>query len=408
MSDEELGAALLQKGSITTDVLQKMRSTQAADVLRVAILWTAGEWSYERRVRIAADLRVPIDITRLLLESARRLPLAFIKSRVGIGATKYSIKHHNDLPLSPTESLALTRVTAATDEVSLADLATKGLSERNSLRSVYALCVAGVLYPGEYQTVLSAPKATVAPKEVKEAAPPVAPIAPDAEVNALFSRLNSAKSHYDVLDVGHASDLTEIKRAYHELARRFHPDRFHQSDLRAQVESAFARIGRAYETLSDAKRRKEYDRSLSSKQEARPVSPSKTAPAPGPTSPGQPEANRAETSFKLGTEALERDQHEAAVRLFAEAATLEPRVAKYRAYYGSALMRNPSLRRTAETELQAALKLEPNNPSFRVMLAELYQQVGLRKRAEQEAMRALAADSTNKPARELLSNLSRK
>jgi Tfp pilus assembly protein PilF len=71
-------------------------------------------------------------------------------------------------------------------------------------------------------------------------------------------------------------------------------------------------------------------------------------------------------------------------------------------------MRNPSLRRTAETELQAALKLEPNNPSFRVMLAELYQQVGLRKRAEQEAMRALAADSTNKPARELLSNLSRK
>jgi Flp pilus assembly protein TadD len=178
--------------------------------------------------------------------------------------------------------------------------------------------------------------------------------------------------------------------------------------LRAQVESAFARIGRAYETLSDQKRRKEYDQSLSSKQEARPVSPSKTAPAPVPTSAGQPEANRAETSFKLGTEALQRDQHEAAVRLFAEAATLEPRVAKYRAYYGSALMRNPSLRRTAETELQAALKLEPNNPSFRVMLAELYQQVGLRKRAEQEAMRALAADSTNKPARELLSNLSRK
>ncbi|HEX3086402.1 MAG TPA: DUF4388 domain-containing protein, partial [Pyrinomonadaceae bacterium] len=193
MSDEELGAALLQKGSITTDVLQKMRSTQAADVLRQAILWTAGEWSYERRVRIAADLRVPIDITRLLLESARRLPLAFIKSRVGVGATKYSIKKLNDLPLSPTESLALSRVAAATDEVSLADLAaTKGLSERNSLRSVYALCVAGVLYPGEYQTVLSGPpKITVAPREVKEAAPPVAPIAPDAAVNALFSRLNA-------------------------------------------------------------------------------------------------------------------------------------------------------------------------------------------------------------------------
>ena len=43
-------------------------------------------------------------------------------------------------------------------------------------------------------------------------------------------------------------------------------------------------------------------------------------------------------------------------------------------------------------ELQAALKIEPNNASFRVMLAELYQQIGLRKRAETEAARALSAE----------------
>ena len=45
-SDEELGAALVQKGTITTAVLQEMRSAQATDVLRVALLWTAGYcWS---------------------------------------------------------------------------------------------------------------------------------------------------------------------------------------------------------------------------------------------------------------------------------------------------------------------------------------------------------------------------
>jgi Tfp pilus assembly protein PilF len=71
-------------------------------------------------------------------------------------------------------------------------------------------------------------------------------------------------------------------------------------------------------------------------------------------------------------------------------------------------MRNPSLRRTAETELQAALKLEPDNASFHLMLAELYQRIGLRKRAEHEALRALSADPANKSARELLSSLASK
>jgi len=43
-----------------------------------------------------------------------------------------------------------------------------------------------------------------------------------------------------------------------------------------------------------------------------------------------------------------------------------------------------------------------------LMLAELYQRIGLRKRAEHEALRALSADPANKSARELLSSLASK
>ena len=408
-SDEELGAALVQKGLIATTVLQDMRSAQATEVLRVALLWTAGHWSFDGRVRVAGDLRVAIDVSRLLLESARHLPLAFIKSRVGSGAATYSVVKRDDIPLSPTEALTLSRVAEAIDQVTLADLASKGLRQEDALRGIYALCVAGVLYPGNYQTALGdAPAISAATKAVKKAVKPIAPKAEEADVSALFARLNSAPTHYDVLNVGRAAELTEIKNAYHDLARRFHPDRFHQSDLRAKVETAFARIGRAYETLSDERRRKDYDKTIASKREAKAAAPAKAQPAEAATNPKQSNANRAKTSFKLGTEALQRKQHEDAIRYLAEAATLEPRVAQYRAYYGSALTRNPNLRRTAETELQAALKLEPNNSEFRVMLAELYQQVGLRKRAEHEAARALNADPTNKSARDLLSNLTRK
>jgi curved DNA-binding protein CbpA len=409
MSDEEVGAALIQQKVITAAQLQGMRLSQVTDVLRVALLWTDGHWSYDRRVRVAGDLRVSIDSGRLLLESARLLPVTFVKSRVGAGAAAYSVAKTSGLPLSPTEALTLSRVTEAGTEVSLIDLAARGLREPDALRGIYGLCVAGALYPADYKTVFSdAPKFTPATKEARPAAKPVAATTPEAELNGLFARLNAAKTHYDVLDVGAAADLSVIKSAYHDLARRFHPDRFHQSDLRAKIESAFARIGRAYETLSDQKRRNEYDKSLVSKPGAKPATTT-TEPTAAPT-PTQKQSSpeRAENSFRLGTEALKRNQHDDAIRHFAEAATLEPRVARYRAYYGSALMRNPSLRRTAESELQAALKLEPNNASFRVMLAELYQQVGLSKRAEHEAVRALTADPKNEGARALLSSLTNK
>ena len=409
LSDEELGDALVQKKVLTSAQLQEMRLAQVTEVLRVALLWTEGHWSYDPRVRVESDLRVAIEVDRLLLECARHIPLPFIQSRVGPGATRYLIADVDDVPLSKTETLTLSRISEAAKEVSCADLATRGLREQDSLRGIYALSVAGVIFAEDYKAVLSdGPKHRAVKEPARKAEAPSGPAVADAEVNALFMRLNSAKTHYEVLDVGRIASLSEIKHAYHDLARRFHPDRFHQSELRSNVESAFARIGRAYETLSDQKRRNDYDKSLASKDDPKAPMPAKAAPVSAPDSAKQPETNRAEASFNLGREALERNRFDDAVRYLAEAALLEPRVARYRAYYGSALMRNPNMRRTAEQELQAALKLEPNNASFRVMLAELYQQIGLRKRAENEAARALSADPANASARALLTNLTSK
>ena len=412
-SDDELAEALIERGIISANEMKEARSEQTSDVLRVALLWTDGEWSYDRRVRVEPELSVSIDVERMLLECARHLPLDFIKARVGVGATSYSVIKSDGVPLSPAEAMTLARVTEAGHEVSPADLAARGLRADDSWRGLYALCAAGFLQAADHETVLSdRPRAARKVRPAKTAVPP-RPTA-EADVDGLFNRLAAANTHYEVLDVPIASNDSEIKNAYHELARRFHPDRFHQSELRAKVESAFARIGRAYETLIDEARRKEYDhtltaRAIGSAPRPSPAPASKVEePLVAPPAQKQAPAERAEASFKLGTAALERNQNDDAVRYLAEAATLEPRVARYRAYYGSALARKPSLRRTAETELQAALKLEPNNASFRVMLAELYQQIGLRKRAETEAARALSADPTNKSARALLSNLTNK
>ncbi|NNE68749.1 MAG: J domain-containing protein [Rhodothermales bacterium] len=65
------------------------------------------------------------------------------------------------------------------------------------------------------------------------------------------------KDYYKILGIGESASADEIKKAYRALARKHHPDR-NQSDTAA--EERFKEIQEAYETLSDAKKRVQYDR----------------------------------------------------------------------------------------------------------------------------------------------------
>jgi molecular chaperone DnaJ len=65
------------------------------------------------------------------------------------------------------------------------------------------------------------------------------------------------RDYYTVLGVAKDADETEIKRAYRELARKFHPD-FNPGD-HAAVER-FKAINEAYAVLSDRQARSRYDR----------------------------------------------------------------------------------------------------------------------------------------------------
>ncbi|MBK9037417.1 MAG: DnaJ domain-containing protein [Myxococcales bacterium] len=62
------------------------------------------------------------------------------------------------------------------------------------------------------------------------------------------------RDYYDVLGVGRQADDGEIKRAYRDLARRYHPD------LNPTGAERFKEINAAYAVLSDARERTRYDR----------------------------------------------------------------------------------------------------------------------------------------------------
>jgi len=67
------------------------------------------------------------------------------------------------------------------------------------------------------------------------------------------------QDYYKVLGVPRDADPAAIKKAYRKLALEWHPDR-HRGDDEEAAEARFKQINEAYEVLSDAEKRKRYDR----------------------------------------------------------------------------------------------------------------------------------------------------
>ncbi|KAA0721031.1 DnaJ -like protein subfamily B member 9 [Triplophysa tibetana] len=68
------------------------------------------------------------------------------------------------------------------------------------------------------------------------------------------------KDYYEILGVPKDASDRQIKKAFHKLAMRYHPDKNKSPD----AEAKFREIAEAYETLSDDKQRQEYDQMRSS------------------------------------------------------------------------------------------------------------------------------------------------
>ena len=449
--DMQLGLELVERGDLSREEFEELLARQALEVLRPALLWTSGTWDFDPRVRLTVEVKSRVEAQELLMECARRLPPEFIAKRFSNAGDEESLSPAsqvtNGLKLLPGEGFVLSRVDGPT---ALSELtAISGMPESETLQALYALVLGGLLsrdgsssqaraFTAEQLTraraVKSAQPRVVPARAAGEAAPlvesaPVAPTpAPDTaetsqrnDVYALFARLDDAENYYQVLDLSRDAEPGEIKRAYHALAKRFHPDRFHKDAnpaLYARVEDTFARISQAYETLKDRRLRIAYDRSLGS-----PVLPSSASQQPQGTRSAKADAEKQsapetaswsrtespaaepEEIYRQGMLALQQGNNALALSYLGEAARKAPQKSLYRAAYGRALSANAQTRHQAEAEFQAAIALDKNNVNYRVMLAKLYSDMEMLRRARGELERALQIDPQNEAARLLLDKL---
>ena len=70
------------------------------------------------------------------------------------------------------------------------------------------------------------------------------------------------KDYYKILGVEKDADAKQLKKSYHSLAFKLHPDRS-PADKQKQYEDKFKEVAEAYEVLSNPKKRAEYDNPMS-------------------------------------------------------------------------------------------------------------------------------------------------
>jgi curved DNA-binding protein CbpA len=330
----------------------------------------------------------------------------------------------------PAESFILSRLDKPLKLEELVSLS--GLPELETHRVLYGLALSDFIIREYWQNAFRTE--TTKPGQVHSGTPAAPTITATTEqsdnwlsasienedLEEFLKRLKAATNHYQVLELPPTANASEIKDTYYAMARRYHPDRFHLKSgtkVHAEISSAFARVTQAYETLTNPNARAGYDHTLERTRQFAEAEGKKTAQArEAGESPedldhdvaaSETGAESAEYSFREGSGALEQGRIRAAIQYLSNAARLEPKEARYRAYYGRALAADENTRRLAENEFQTAIKLEPANAVFRTMLAELYFELKFHRRAQTELDRALSIDPHNTAANLLLRKLAK-
>lgn len=421
--DRRLAAELQNIGKFTKEQIDEFTVAQIEAIMTDALSWTDGTWTFSPLARLREDMKYKVGVTEMLRQYARCLPGSFVFGRFrSMDETFVRTTGKNPANGLMQHEKALLE-TIGENDLSLRQIIDKcGLPENTAIRSLYDLWIGGDVLRMNWNAAIPSQKllairdakvskvrsaavnsAYVAAPEPK---PPVdepkPEIAEELTVEEYLERIDKALTHYETLGVDLKTDAAKIKQTYFRLAKQFHPDRFHRSEpeLAARVQKAFSNIAQAYETLKNPSLRENYDFKM--RKELEKIEKRRAAGLADLPSDAEQKDITARESFQAGFDLLAEDDLAAAIPHLARAVHIDPSNAQYHAYYGQALTADPNSKHKAESELQTAIKMEPENIEFRIMLIEFFIEMDLLKRAEGELVRMLAIKPDHKEAMEML------
>ena len=192
--------------------------------------------------------------------------------------------------------------------------------------------------------------------------------------------------HYEILGVAKNARADEIRKSYTKLARERHPDRFTDAAEKAKAHEFFQQATEAFNTLSNAERRRAYDTEC--------AKPKITAPE-----------DVAKDAYARALKAVEAHLDQEAVDLLHVAIHHQPAEAQYHAALGRLLARHAKHARDAVAALEKAAQLSPQTLTHHLELTAALIAQGLKIRARKALEPALKLAPKNPQVIRLASEL---
>jgi hypothetical protein len=448
-NDQALAAHLMEKGVFDKETFRHIFGQQLSEIILFVIGWDQGEWTFNALARVKEEICQEADLSRILLDFSKGLSGADLAAKFNSKKDVFSIagKDSADMVLSSQEYFVLSRLDQPSSMHDVSILT--GFGEAETAKILYTLWLGGFVRrknweaafsPEKINDILTAeiklkekPKKTVSkaaagqekPSGAETGASPAdaekAKTEGELSVEEYLAQVEKAETFYDVLGVDQSCEISEIKAIYFSFARRFHPDRYHHqagSQLHQRIQNAFTQIAQAYETLKDTEAREVYNfkvrrqlEKLQKRKELREEIKAQSVAHGIREISNEEEIGKLEQAreeFDYGFDFLMNQDNSSAIPFFARAVNLAPKQARYHAYYGKALSHLDKNRHQAEQEIFTAIKIEPQNTAYRLMLIEFYIDANLPKRAEGELKKLLAKEPHNEDAKILFESLQNK
>lgn len=387
-SGSRLGKTLVRQGLVPKSVIDAEMKRLVEEIVLSAFQWEAGEYAFEPSdVVLDPDIALSLSTAAIIVEGIRRLPEGPVfRERLGDGhrvlrLARDPMSRYQYLPLTPQEAYVLSRIDGTLDVDSLLSVA--GGRKSVASKVVYALLSCGLV---EWKTDGRPRRETTgtpATLNVEVGGEPARAAPEHADLVRNTWRRIDWLSHYDLLGVARNASAADIRRAYFERSRLFHPDLAHRPDLAGlhrELSAVFERLKAAHDTLDDDAARAAYDRTLDD------------APAVvfAEESVADPGARRqlAEKNFDRATRLIEEKDYHSAVELLREAIRFAPDRAEYRFRLGEVELKNEKWIERGIENLREATRLAPSRGDFLRATARALAAHGRQADAEMYARRA--------------------
>jgi tetratricopeptide (TPR) repeat protein len=184
------------------------------------------------------------------------------------------------------------------------------------------------------------------------------------EIAEKYERLADLDA-YALLGVPPSADADDIKRAYHQAAKTYHPDALARSGLdaaaREKANKVFAEISKAHARLSDPERRRDYD----------------AVRATQDTDLDADRLAQAETLFRKALVLMQQGNFKGALEFLQPAVDLWPDECAYQSALGWALYKAPpSEPKRALEHLEKAQRIDPHDPETEFRLGIVQRSLG--------------------------------